>query len=95
MPAGIDYVGVANLFTFMKTIPPYWKPYLEMMHEMVGHPEQDSVAADGGLAGVPRRAASRAPLLIAQGAKDPRVNKDESNQMVDGAEGAASTCSTS
>src|SRR3981081_3025963 len=34
--AGVDYVGVSNLFTFMKTIPPYWKPYLDMFHAMVG-----------------------------------------------------------
>ncbi|HXC62232.1 MAG TPA: prolyl oligopeptidase family serine peptidase, partial [Nitrospiria bacterium] len=33
--AGVDYVGVSNLFTFMKTVPPYWKPFLEMMYEMV------------------------------------------------------------
>jgi dipeptidyl aminopeptidase/acylaminoacyl peptidase len=38
---GIDYVGVSNLFTFMKTIPPYWKPMLDMMHQMVGDPEKD------------------------------------------------------
>ena len=34
--AAVDYVGVANMFTFMKTIPPYWKPFLDMFHEMVG-----------------------------------------------------------
>ena len=28
---GIDYVGVSNLFSFMETIPPYWKPYLKMI----------------------------------------------------------------
>ena len=38
---GIDYVGVSNLFTFMNTIPPYWKPFLEMMFEMVGNPETE------------------------------------------------------
>ena len=37
----IDYVGVANLFTFMQTIPPYWKPLLDMMYEMVGDPVKD------------------------------------------------------
>ena len=37
----VDYVGVSNLFTFMSTIPPYWKPYLDMMYEMVGDPEKD------------------------------------------------------
>src|SRR5436190_15152753 len=39
--AAVDYVGVSNLFTFMNTIPPYWKPYLDMFYEMVGHPEKD------------------------------------------------------
>lgn len=81
---GVDYVGVSNLFTFMKTIPPYWKPYLDMFHEMVGDPaaDKDSLAM---------REASpvfhvdriKAPLFIAQGANDPRVNKDESDQVVE------------
>ena len=39
--AAVDYVGVSNLFTFLKTIPPYWKPMLDMMHEMVGDPVKD------------------------------------------------------
>ena len=79
---GVDFVGVANLTTFLKTIPPYWKPLLEMLHEMVGHPEKD---ADRLRATSPVFHAERikAPLLIAQGARDPRVNKDESDQMVD------------
>jgi dipeptidyl aminopeptidase/acylaminoacyl peptidase len=78
---GVDYVGVSNLFTFMKTIPPYWKPYLEMIHEMVGDPEKDKALLT---AGSPALNADRikVPLLIAQGARDPRVNKDESDQMV-------------
>ena len=37
----VDYVGVSNLLTFLQTIPPYWKPYLEMMYAMVGDPEKD------------------------------------------------------
>ena len=37
----IDYVGVSNLLTFMQTIPPYWKPLLDMMYEMVGDPVND------------------------------------------------------
>jgi dipeptidyl aminopeptidase/acylaminoacyl peptidase len=78
---GVDYVGVSNLFTFMKTIPPYWKPFLGMMHEMVGDPEKDKARL---AAASPALNADRikAPLLIAQGARDPRVNKDESDQMV-------------
>jgi dipeptidyl aminopeptidase/acylaminoacyl peptidase len=78
---GVDYVGVSNLFTFMKTIPPYWKPFLAMMHEMVGDPEKDKerLAAASPALNADR---IKAPLLVAQGARDPRVNKDESDQMV-------------
>ena len=78
---GVDYVGVSNLFTFMKTIPPYWKPFLAMMHQMVGDPEKDKerLAAASPALNADR---IKAPLLIAQGARDPRVNKDESDQMV-------------
>jgi dipeptidyl aminopeptidase/acylaminoacyl peptidase len=79
---GIDYVGVSNLFTFIETIPPYWKQYVKMLHEKVGHPVKDKEML---------RAASpvfnvdkiKAPLFIAQGAKDPRVKKSESDQMVE------------
>ncbi len=78
---GADYVGVANLFTILETIPPYWEPMKKMMQEMMGDPEKDQVLM---------RAASpvfhadriKAPLFIAQGAKDPRVKKAESDQMV-------------
>jgi dipeptidyl aminopeptidase/acylaminoacyl peptidase len=79
---GIDYVGVSNLFTFMKTIPPYWAPYLEMMYEMVGDPEKDKVIFEK-YSPVFHVDKIQAPLLIAQGAKDPRVNVNESNQMVE------------
>jgi dipeptidyl aminopeptidase/acylaminoacyl peptidase len=80
--AGVDYVGVSNLFTFLNTIPPYWKPELDMMHEMVGDPVKDkewfqehspALNADK----------IRTPLFVAQGEKDPRVNINESNQIVD------------
>jgi dipeptidyl aminopeptidase/acylaminoacyl peptidase len=78
---GVDYVGVSNLFTFLKTIPPYWKPMLDMLHEMVGHPERDeALLAEASPALHADKI--RAPLLIAQGAKDPRVNINESDQMV-------------
>jgi len=78
---GIDYVGVSNLFTFMQTIPPYWKPFLAMMYEMVGDPERDrAMLTERSPALNAERI--RAPLLIAQGARDPRVAKDESDQMV-------------
>ena len=80
--AAVDYVGVSNLFTFMQTIPPYWKPYLEMMHQMVGDPVADKelLTATSPAFHVDR---IRTPLFIAQGANDPRVNKAESDQVVE------------
>lgn len=77
----IDYVGVSNLFTFMNTIPPYWRPMLDMMYEQVGHPEADAAQL---AATSPALHADKivCPLFIAQGANDPRVNKAESDQMV-------------
>ena len=79
--AAVDYVGVSNLFTFMKTIPPYWTLELDKMYAMVGHPERDKVrlAATSPALHVDR---IKTPLLIAQGARDPRVNKAESDQVV-------------
>lgn len=78
----IDYVGVSNLFTFMKTIPPYWEPLLEMMYEMVGDPEKDKEIMKE-CSPVYNVDKIKTPLFIAQGANDPRVNKAESDQMVE------------
>lgn len=78
----IDYVGVSNLFTFMKTIPPYWKPLLDMMYEMVGDPVKDKAMMEKA-SPIFHVDKIKAPLFIAQGANDPRVNKAESDQMVD------------
>lgn len=80
--AGVDYVGVSNLFTFMNTIPPYWKPMLDMFYEMVGNPQTDSLRLRQ-TSPVFHADKIKAPLFIAQGANDPRVNKDESDQMVE------------
>jgi dipeptidyl aminopeptidase/acylaminoacyl peptidase len=78
----VDYVGVSNLFTFMNTIPPYWKPFLDQMREMVGDPEKDKAMMEAA-SPVFHAGSIRAPLLVLQGAKDPRVNVAESNQIVE------------
>ncbi len=65
----------------MNTIPPYWEPYLKMMYEMVGNPKTDSVMMRE-VSPVYQVDKIVSPLFIAQGANDPRVNKDESDQMV-------------
>jgi dipeptidyl aminopeptidase/acylaminoacyl peptidase len=78
----VDYVGVANMFTFMKTIPPYWEPLRQMFYEMVGDPVKDSLMlAEVSPVFLVNRI--RCPLLVVQGANDPRVNINESNQIVD------------
>jgi len=81
--AAVDYVGVSNLFTFLNTIPPYWKPYLDMFHEMVGDPikDKDLLTATSPALNAQK---IKTPLLVAQGAQDPRVNKAESDQIVNG-----------
>lgn len=81
--AAIDYVGVSNLFTFMSTIPPYWKPYLAMMYEMVGDRtnEEDSIMLYEASPAY-HVDKIKTPLMVIQGANDPRVNVDESDQIV-------------
>lgn len=80
--AGVDYVGVSNMFTFMQTIPPYWKPMLDMFYEMVGDPKADSLMLRE-VSPVFQADKIVAPLFVAQGRNDPRVNVDESDQMVE------------
>lgn len=77
----VDYVGVANLFTFMNTFPPYWKPYMDQWYEMIGDPKKDSLLMVEA-SPVLHADKIKVPLFIAQGANDPRVNKAESDQMV-------------
>jgi dipeptidyl aminopeptidase/acylaminoacyl peptidase len=79
---GIDYVGVSNLFTFLNTIPPYWKPFLETMYEQVGDPVKDKELLMS-VSPVFHVDKIKSPLMVIQGAKDPRVNIDESNQIVE------------
>lgn len=80
---GIDYVGVSNLFTFMDSIPPYWAPYLAMLHEQVGDPNNpEDAQMMKAYSPVFHVDQIKAPLLVLQGAKDPRVVKSESDQIV-------------
>ncbi|ODT01228.1 MAG: peptidase S9 [Erythrobacter sp. SCN 62-14] len=80
---GVDIVGPSNLETLLGTIPPYWAPLVKIFHERMGDPNTEE-----GLALL--RAASplykadqiTKPLLIAQGANDPRVKQAESDQIV-------------
>jgi len=79
---GVDYVGVSSWFTILKTIPPYWEPLREMMYEMIGHPEKDKELLER-TSPIFHADKIKAPLFVAQGANDPRVNIQESDQIVE------------
>jgi dipeptidyl aminopeptidase/acylaminoacyl peptidase len=78
---GVDYVGISNLLTFMNTIPPYWETFRDVMYRRVGNPEKDQALLRSRS---PLFAADKikAPLFIAQGYNDPRVNHAEAEQIV-------------
>ncbi|MDO5980627.1 S9 family peptidase [Flavivirga spongiicola] len=80
---GVDYVGVSNLFSFMKTIPPYWKPYLKIIKE-IWYDEDiaEEKAIMEEVSPVYQIDKIKKPLFVVQGANDPRVNIDESDQIV-------------
>jgi dipeptidyl aminopeptidase/acylaminoacyl peptidase len=79
---GVDYVGVSNIFTLLNTIPPYWEPMLDMFYEQIGNPSSDSLLLYEA-SPVFHVDKIKAPLLVVQGAQDPRVNIDESDQIVE------------
>jgi dipeptidyl aminopeptidase/acylaminoacyl peptidase len=79
---GVDYVGVSNLFTLIKTIPPYWEPMRAMFYEMMGDPEKDKELWEK-VSPLFHADKIKVPMLVAQGANDPRVNKAESDQIVE------------
>ena len=78
---GVDYVGISNLLTFMNTIPPYWETYRDVMYRRVGNPktEEAFLRSRSPLFAVDK---IEAPLFIAQGFNDPRVNHAEAEQIV-------------
>jgi dipeptidyl aminopeptidase/acylaminoacyl peptidase len=78
----VDIVGPSNLKTLLETIPPYWAPLKAQLYKRVGNPETD---ADFLWSRSPLSRATdiTIPLLIAQGANDPRVKQAESEQIVD------------
>ena len=80
---GVDYVGVSNLFTFFETIPEYWKPYQAEMYEQWYDPtnEVDKKIMTEVSPALNTDKITK-PLLIVQGANDPRVNIKESDQVV-------------
>jgi len=79
---GIDVVGPSNLETLMRAIPPHWESARQMLYRAVGNPETpEGQALLRERSPLHAAGAIRDPLLIAQGANDPRVPQSESDQM--------------
>jgi len=77
----VDIVGPSNLQTLLETVPPYWKPVIAQLYRRVGNPETDKEFL-WSRSPLSRVHDIRIPLLIAQGANDPRVKQAESEQIV-------------
>ena len=80
---GVDIVGPSNLNTLLSTVPPYWASFFEQLAKRMGEPRNDA----GKKWLTDRSPLTRAdqikkPLLIGQGANDPRVKQAESDQIV-------------
>ncbi len=77
----VDYSGFTNVFTYIKEIPPYYKPFLNMAYEMVGNPETDAEYFKE-VSPIFHTDKITQPLLVVHGKKDPRINMNEVNQLV-------------
>jgi len=81
---GVDIVGPSNLITLLNTIPPYWAPMIDMFTTRVGDHRTDDgrrlLTERSPLTYVDR---IKKPLLIGQGANDPRVKQAEADQIVE------------
>ena len=81
--AAVSIVGPSNLITLLESIPPYWEPIRKLFYERMGDPNSPE-----GKAQLIRQSPLthadkiKTPLLVIQGANDPRVNKRESDQIV-------------
>ena len=81
--AGVDIVGPSNILTLLNSIPPYWKPIQKLFAVRVGDlNDPEDVARMKAQSPVEAADAIRAPLLVIQGANDPRVKQAESDQIV-------------
>jgi len=81
--AGVSIVGPSNLITLLESIPPYWEFIRKIFHVRMGDPSTPEGKAQL-VRQSPLNSANkiRAPLMVVQGANDPRVNKAESDQIV-------------
>jgi dipeptidyl aminopeptidase/acylaminoacyl peptidase len=80
---GVDIVGPSNINTLLRSIPPYWTPMIARFKKRVGdYDTPEGKAALEAASPLTHAAKIRRPLLIGQGANDPRVKQAESEQIV-------------
>ncbi|MBL8745556.1 MAG: S9 family peptidase [Phycisphaerae bacterium] len=81
--AGVDIVGPSNITTLLNTIPPYWAPAIELFKKRVGdHTTEEGRRFLESRSPLAKVGEIKKPLLIGQGANDPRVKQSESDQIV-------------
>jgi dipeptidyl aminopeptidase/acylaminoacyl peptidase len=82
--AAVSFVGPSNLVTLVRSFPDYWRPFLaSTWYRFVGDPEVEADRADmWARSPLSRVDAITTPLMVIQGANDPRVTKHESDQIV-------------
>ena len=78
---GVDIFGVANWVRILKSIPPYWETYRQALYAELGDPEKDEKLLQE-ISPLFHADKIKKPLLVLQGANDPRVLKVESDDMV-------------
>ncbi|HNQ21762.1 MAG TPA: S9 family peptidase [Phycisphaerae bacterium] len=80
---GVDICGPSNLVTFMNAIPPYWQPVVDLFVKRIGdHRTEEGKKFLLERSPLMKVAQIQRPLLIGQGANDPRVKQEESDQIV-------------
>ncbi|HLO40120.1 MAG TPA: alpha/beta fold hydrolase, partial [Phycisphaerales bacterium] len=80
---GVDIVGPSNIVTLINSVPPHWAPMLEMLKKRVGdHTTEEGRKLLEAKSPLNKVDAIKKPLLIGQGANDPRVKQAESDQIV-------------
>lgn len=80
---GVDIVGPSNIVTLLESIPPYWQPIIDMFTTRVGdHRTEEGRKFLTERSPLTRVDQIRRPLLIGQGANDPRVKQAEADQIV-------------
>ncbi|MFO0935020.1 MAG: S9 family peptidase [Gemmataceae bacterium] len=78
---GVDIVGPSNIVTLLQTIPPYWAPAKKMFDTRVGSLSDETALRE--ISPLFKADKITKPLLIGQGANDPRVKQAESDQIAD------------